>query len=533
MTGAILTLAVSLLWAGCAKQARPPGGPVDREAPTVVAHVPAMDATLVSTSSAIEVEFNEPMERKSVEESVFLTPGGDELDMSWSGRRLHIEPQDGLARDRTYTVTIGTDARDLRRNRMEDAFQLSFSTGQRLDEGALHGRVIDVDDTPANGAFVWAFDMESHDSDLRTDPTYVTQTGADGTWRFERLAPAAYRVIAFLDGDRDQQPDGTEPLAVPSADAIVDTSGSTAGGDLRLHQTSVDVSVLRVSAVDEQHALVVLSDAVRHESLTVEAPGLVVHAVYPDPADRSKWHVVTGPQEEGRQYALRVGTADGWLDGPEEPMRGTQRQDQRGPAIAGVSPEGATVSAQRIVLTFSEAMQAGPLAFTGADSTADPSGVWSWLTVTTVEFASDSSLAPGSYDFEVDLQHVRDVAGNTALDSLHRFSVDVLEPEALATISVATDWPNESDGVAIVRLSSDRMDVTVAADSSGSVRIHDLPPGTYRLHTFYDRNRDGLWQGGRLHDPYEPSEPYAWHGSVELKAGDIVQVEVPLRELPE
>jgi len=40
----LLLMPPLLMVAGCAKQARPPGGPVDRTAPTVTGHAPLADA---------------------------------------------------------------------------------------------------------------------------------------------------------------------------------------------------------------------------------------------------------------------------------------------------------------------------------------------------------------------------------------------------------------------------------------------------------------------------------------------------------
>ena len=66
--------AALILFLGCANQAPPPGGPPDRVRPRVVSTVPAGQAVGVAEDVSIEITFSEPMHRRSVERSVFVTP---------------------------------------------------------------------------------------------------------------------------------------------------------------------------------------------------------------------------------------------------------------------------------------------------------------------------------------------------------------------------------------------------------------------------------------------------------------------------
>ena len=116
----------------------PSGGEVDRRPPTVVATVPRPDATGVPAGEPIAVEFSEAMDRRRTAEAVYVSPRS-EAKLRWRGRRLEIRLAGGLQPRQTYVVTLGSDARDLRGNRLEQSFTFAFATGEELDAGRISG----------------------------------------------------------------------------------------------------------------------------------------------------------------------------------------------------------------------------------------------------------------------------------------------------------------------------------------------------------------------------------------------------------
>lgn len=529
MWRAVAAAVTLLLAVGCAKQGRPSGGPVDRTAPTVTGHTPAADATTVPESAMITVDFSEAMDRQRVEEAVFVAPHGD-LDMDWSARQLRIQVRGGLTPGRTYVVTIGTDARDLRGNRLERSFSLAFATGERLDSGQLEGRIIGADDTPQRGAYVWAYDLETFDGRTAQDaPAYVTQTGADGSYRFERLAQGRYRVIGFVDGNRNQTPDRREPLALPAGDVDVAGEGVTSAGDQRLAQRGVQPRVVRSSAVDAQRVLLVFDRPVEAGDLEVELAGLTVEATYSDPADAKRLHVQTTRQQEGRTYPVLVRREGEILEVPDDPVRGTVREDRKAPAVSRVEPAGGVASTATVEVFFSEAMDTTrtPAGWTGADSTTSPAGRWSWISSTHLAFTPDTMFTNQTHQMELDLRALRDRAGNAVADSTVRIAFDLLAPEALATVTGLSVWPDEAEGPRRIRLRQKTKKMDGLADSVGHFSFTHLAPGEYVVTAWLDRDGDGTWDAGQLEEPYRPAEPFVLHGEVRLEAGDTVSLALP------
>lgn len=526
----LATAALSgFLAAGCAKQGSPGGGAIDQAAPRVVGHRPAADTTGVAVDRPIAIDFSEEMDRERTEEAVFLAPHTD-VDLVWSGARLRLEPRAGLAAGRTYVVTVGTEARDLRGNRLESSFSFAFATGARLDSGAVEGRIVDADHGPARGAFVWAYDMARFDGRTAlSPPAYVTQTGADGRYRLDRLATGTYRVIAFQDGNRDQKPDAAEAVSLPAGDVAVAADRVAPGGDQFLTTGDAEVRVERATAVDRTHIALVLSRPVDAARLSLEFPGLPVRAIYVAADDPRRVFAVTADQEPGRSYRPRVQLDGRTLAGPEEGVRGSARVDTRAPTVTGTEPAGAVVRADHLVIRFGEAMDtaATPTVTDWVESDSPPAaeGSWRWAGPTRLVFTFARPRPAGVQRLAVRLASVHDLSGRVPADSVAVFAFDVLPEADLCEVSGAARWSAERP----VRLALTSATGTVAhaeAAEGGGFRMAGLAPGTYALYAFVDRDGDGQLSAGHL-DPYAPSEPYALHGEVRLERGQRVVVDLP------
>ena len=259
----LISVLVALLL-GCAKVGPPTGGPVDKEPPRILSHYPESDALEVARDTEVEIVFSEPMNREQTEAALFTSPVGP-LQLSWHGPRLRIFMP--LAEERTYVLTVGTGARDLRGNALTKSFTLAFATGSQLDQGLVRGRVYQ-DHQPVAGAHVWAYDLGTFSGEVGLDePSYQTQSGADGGYEFVRLAPGHYRVLAFRDANRNALPDADEWLALPASSVEVGEEEVLAG-DLALVRRQMPAPVLkRIQAVHTERLMLLFAEAVDPQDL--------------------------------------------------------------------------------------------------------------------------------------------------------------------------------------------------------------------------------------------------------------------------
>ena len=186
--------------AGCAGQAPPGGGPVDHTPPAIVRTVPDSNATRVEENS-IELEFSEYVDRRSVEESIFISPYVGNLEFDWGTTDVKVNLSQKLKKNTTYVVNIGTDVKDVRAgNRMAASHSLAFSTGDSIDQGFISGRVFDA---KPEGLMVFAYVLANYNADTldpaRVKPDYITQTGQNGLFTLSNIAFGRYRIIAVRD----------------------------------------------------------------------------------------------------------------------------------------------------------------------------------------------------------------------------------------------------------------------------------------------------------------------------------------------
>lgn len=518
----VYPLLLLLLLAGCAKVGPPTGGPVDRTPPRVVGHRPVGDATTVPLDAAVEIEFSEAMDRERTEAGLFVSPEG-ELRCRWSGRRLRLDMD--LQANRTYVITVGTEARDLRGNALEQSFTFAFATGERLNQGQIAGFVY-REHQPVSGALVWAYDLEGFRGGFgRAAPQYRTQSGQDGRYSFARLAAGRYRLLAFADENRDREYDPGEWLALPAGDLEVSEADTARSGDLALVQHASDeVELERVQAVDSRRLLLEFSRAVDPARVEVALGGLEVEDLYGVPQDGRKVYARTAEQESGREYSFALVQVDGRALKWREAVRGSARSDRTPPKLVERFPkEDEIAPGDSLRLVFSEALERSvPEAFwLASDSTQAPEGKWRWDGPTVLSFLPAGPLAPGEYRLQGRGKSLRDLAGLALEDSLVEFSFAVLAVEELATLRGRVQ---AAKGPVRVTAQSQTREYGTWMETPGDFALEGLVPGRYAVYAFADLDGDGTRGSGSL-EPFVPAEPYvrlrAW---VDLEGGQVAEI---------
>lgn len=110
------------------------GGGSDTTPPTVVSTVPADGATEIALNSNISIEFSEAMDTAATEAAISANPAIT-CDFSWNDAKtlLTCNPNGNLTASETYTVTLGTGAKDAAGNALASELNFSFTTGATAD----------------------------------------------------------------------------------------------------------------------------------------------------------------------------------------------------------------------------------------------------------------------------------------------------------------------------------------------------------------------------------------------------------------
>lgn len=492
--------------------------------------------TGVSVDRTIGITFSESMDRGFTEEAVFLSPHAA-LDLRWDGPKLIARPRDGLLPDRTYVVTVGTDARDARGNRLENSYTFAFATGEQLNRGRLSGAVSDGSG-PARSARVWAYDVSQagrEAGEIGVAPAdYQTQTGSDGTFEFQRLSRGTYRVIAFGDENDNGRFDRGEKVALPSRDATLEEGGDVPLGDLLLSAAAEkEVRLERAQAVDTGRVLLVFGAEVDVTDVDVTMSGLEVVDAYRTPDDRRKLYLVTGAQEKGRAYRIEVNVAGEEVEW-DEPVRGSARADRTPPSLVAHRPRTMARADESVVLYFSEPLASlpGEAFWARGDSLEAPAGTWVWANPVQAEFAPTTPWPTGAHRLRANLSQLRDRAGQAPSDSVAALEFEVIAEAEMAAISGRVTggtgypvWVEVREGGSKARGSeasdsgTGRSTATrtsqaetsrtearrVQAGPDGAFTVDALLPGPVQVSAFEDRDGNGVRDAGER-DPYEAAE---------------------------
>lgn len=529
-----------LLLHGCARQMPPSGGPPDRTPPEIVEVKPENHATNVPRDQRIVFTFSESMDHKSLEKAIFIAPNPGEggVKYDWSGHELRLEFADSLAANRTYVITLGTDLKDSHNNPLTQSYTLAFSTGDRISDGRISGRVFT--DESAQGILIWAYivDEAAPPDPEKDEPAYVTQADARGEFILSNLSAGRYRIFAIKDTDRNRFFEtGIDGIGVPAGDielatdtlavvdanfriAIADTLGPALVTVSPLNRTQV---VLRFDeALASPETPVADKFIIRRRDKTEDT--LAVRLAYQNPSEPQEVMLVTAPQPEGVEHEVMARNLYDLSGNPVDPQfdreyfSGSALPDTFKPRVRKIEPADSAYGVfldSGITVTFDEPIQKSAFenALAVTDSSADTvAGAFTWDTPASVRFRGEKKWQTlMRYFVTVPLDSVVDLAGNQAADTLFRTFFTAVNVDTFSSISGVVSDPDSGGGGAIYLTVAQEQEAgeihQVRLAGPGPYKFENLLPGSYQLRGFRDRDGDGKYGRGHAF-PFEPAERF-------------------------
>ena len=527
---------LALLLSGCAGQVPPGGGPRDTVPPAIVRTIPDSNAVRV-TPDAITLEFSKYVDRRSVEESIFISPYPGDLRYDWSGKAVTFAFSGKLRENTTYVVNVGTDVADLReRNRMASSFTLAFSTGDSIDRGFINGRV--YDEKP-DGVLIFAYRLSGLLPDTldpsRVKPDYVTQTGKNGTFSLAHLAFGPYRVFAVRDEyhnfiyDRQVDQFGVAPgdFILSGPHPVVD--------DLSYRLSKEDTTrpfTAGARALDRYRIRVMFSEPLDSASFTSSTFTVVdtlsmravpLRLVYLERSQPSVAGIFTAvPLDSPGVYRLTVRGAEDLAgnlidrDARGATFEGTLTPDTLRPSIAlrdmKDSARGLPLNPVIEVL-FNDpvipfSLPGGAVLTDSMKKEVPARSLWTG--------AGSFALIPRKplpgnawYTLRVAMDSVRSLTGRTYRDSTFVFHFQTLDVRNTGSISGAVEYAR---GGRIVLTASSinitpRHSSTIRMESPGPFALAELPEGKYTISAFSDSGGSGEYGFG-VPSPFRPSDRF-------------------------
>ncbi|HBY18096.1 MAG: putative lipoprotein [Marinimicrobia bacterium 46_43] len=201
--------------AGCAAQAPPGGGPEDKTPPELIAVEPSWESTRVPVNQSIVLTFSESLNPTSVRASFMLFPlNTTETRIKIRRNRVRVFPVDHWEDSTVYTLVFNRSIQDLRGNHLEEGIFYTFTTGEKIPEGVIFGRVPNF--RKKDRILIGLAFGEWRPDSLFSHLSYLTETDHEGFYRFQAIPPGLYTLSGIVDHDQSKSySPGFDDLVLP------------------------------------------------------------------------------------------------------------------------------------------------------------------------------------------------------------------------------------------------------------------------------------------------------------------------------
>ncbi len=505
----------------CAKMGFPPGGPDDNVAPVLISSYPASLATNIPTDSTIRLEFSERMDEQTVEDNLVIVPIPSRWpEYSWEtgGTVLKLDFPDNLRDNSTYVISVGSKAADLRKNDLGETVNISFSTGDKLENGMIRGRVVPftfLDGKPESnsGIDVAAFRINGDgvSPDPRRDvPDYVTQSGDDGTFEFIGLSSGNYRLFAIDDKDKNGfYSEGYDLFGVCSSDIALAADDSLAfSPDIAVaaFDTSL-VQLLSATAKDVRRVEFFFDRVVDASSAKIVIEGLETGELFSPVGKETALSVTTSAMEDGRKYTVDSVDVRDRYGNRIMPMSmkpyfpGTADPDTTALAVEKVDKTILAPGDGAVTAYFNRALDAdldGPV----LEGTPPCEIRITKTAVNALSLEAEGAWPAGSvFSLRFDPDRVRGIGGARLAAEGPHLEFTVVSQDTLAYIAGSLeDSAGQGDGKYLLEFRNTESESGFALhlEETGDWETGAVLPGRYLLRAVRDENGNGKLDAGHL-----------------------------------
>lgn len=513
----VFTIFLLLLLLHCAVRKAPSGGPEDRIPPEIIHTVPAPNSLNVSGIRTIEFQFNEWMNRQSVEKAIRSNLyTSRNLRMEWKGsKKLRIHLPDSLRPSTTYVFIIGSEARDAHGNFLARPYYLAFSTDSVMYQCSVSGRIGNPDKNrfPTIGLIRLQTAME--DSFWYTEKfEYFGTCDKDGFFRIPYVKPGLYRLLAYVDENYNERFDPyLEPFALFPQDAFLKSNGDSIL-NMNTYLTRMDTVLAKpdkIVVVKDKNALQLsFTKPIAISSVIVHLKDTVISPLWgPFPGD-SKNYVIYLPVMIGKDsihIRLYQSSGDSILrsyipDSPVDSLPG-----------AGISMSIQNPVYIEDTLFIHSKTPIPPTSFKNhftvfLDGEVVETEIF-WNDFLKIGFRPVGKWKTGrTYRIVLNAAECRDYWGQAVGDSLKEWKAEIITSDELGGVAgtIYTSYRYLSAVLTFRDIESSRIfRRQIQLQTGGNFRIEDLPAGKYVLRGFMD-DGDGQWHPGSLM-PFTLSEP--------------------------
>lgn len=522
----VILSVVAMMALCCAQIGRPQGGEDDTESPTVLAGESTPNAQTRFSDKKIELAFSEFISVSNTAKEVFISPPLDyPILFTDRGKKLTLEfnEEEVLKENTTYQINFGKAIKDLTAGNVLENYTFLFSTGDKLDELEVTGKVVDAQTNQGMAdVLVLLHDNLSDTSFTTLKPTYLTRTDEDGAFKLQNLRADTFQIYALKDENVSYTYDIQSEQVAYLDSFLILKEADTVALDLVLELFDEEDKPRYIEARQRQAGLVkiVYSPVPRNPKVrmiastsgktftelakdtiyfwhdTLEADSLVLELSYDGQIDTMK---VRSSKKSIKETALASK-----IESLSIKSTDTIKVEWNKPLM----------KVDTTLISLTDTSMSYPITASGIQ------GKTMWLLS---NLASDAE-----YQLVIDSSAVQDWYDVHNKDSLS-VSVTTIDPTTLGSIKLIyakTDTINYLVDLVYNGTILEKETITDTVDKT----YNQMSPGKYSLEIIQDTNGDGRWSSGSLKEKRRPE--LKEQVSLEtLKAGWDLETEVDLTEL--
>jgi hypothetical protein len=204
------------VWMGtsCANIIPPTGGPRDSLPPVLVTATPK-DSTLQFKTNKITLSFDEYVQVDNPTENLVIWPNPKiQPEITSKLRVVSIRLKDTLEPNTTYTINFGRSLKDVNEGNTDSAFHYVFSTGTKLDNNKISGKVTLAQSGSVDSTLIVVLQQNLNDTAIeKLPPRYYTKLDSKGNYSFYNLPADTFNVFALPNDYTKRYDDSTKLFA--------------------------------------------------------------------------------------------------------------------------------------------------------------------------------------------------------------------------------------------------------------------------------------------------------------------------------